>query len=599
MSGEAPGGAPPLTAFRGLEYSPGVYKRSEDPSTGLREVALRLHGWGYNVLPVRDKKPLVERWKLWQDTRQGVGDLEELPWDSASGVAVVMGGPEINLVCVDVDDDPETPLEIKRLWVKGLAEVFGLRCQRTRRGLHYYAIVDEALSSTEITGLLEVKARGCYVVVAGPGYESVDLDPNGLSKISSDKFVRALEVLRRLWALRLPRELIEELRREGQRSEADMRLFLRLLREGWGEEDIYTAWVLLSDRFFAEVRERKHQHPRDYFELTIEKARKWISEHGLQDDIFTSRPLMRVVESAEPVRWRIQGLIPESGLGVLAGRPGVTKSIQALLLAHALSSGHRAWDALDVAWRSRVLIIDGENPESVFRDRVAMFKLNPLNDIELSKPRNLDLNNERHLQLLKEKIVQGGFGVVVIDPFRAFLGVDENDNAAISKILYGLKEIAEETKSFILLIHHTRKQGEVVGDPQDEIRGSSAIVAAADLVLLLKGEGSVKVLRTVKNRLGPPIALEISIEEAEGGGVTAKARQIRLEDAFSETEKCVRAILKYMESAGRAERKNIVMSVPYSRRTIDRVLAKLVADGFLVKEGRGVYAYPSSTLDVA
>lgn len=80
--------------------------------------------------------------------------------------------------------------------------------------------------------------------------------------------------------------------------------------------------------------------------------------------------------------------------------------------------------------------------------------------------------------------------MVIIDPLRCFIDADENDNAVMVKIIYGLKRVAEETNSFILTIHHTRKVSELISDPLDELRGSSAITAAADIVFLLKGDGS-------------------------------------------------------------------------------------------------------------
>ena len=603
MSGEIPGGTPPPTSFRDINCGVLLYNLL---TADLIETSRRLHGFGYNVVPTRAKRPLVNSWKKWQDSRQSIGELESLSWDCADSIAVITGAPEKRLFCIDIDGD-ETPLEVKEIWIKGLAEIFGLRSQKTPRGFHYFGLLDGEMNSTNISGLLELKARGSFVVVHGPGYEEIDLDPGHLHVIPADKLNRAIEILRRLWRLNLPLDLLCELRARGERSEADMKLFIKLLREGWNYDDIYMAWTLLSDRFITEVRERKHRDPHDYFNLTLEKAKRWLEEHcsgvsegdGREGDVIDldSRPLLQVVQNAEPVMWRIEGLIPVKGLGILAGRPGATKSIQALLLAHALASGHKAWDALEVKEKTRVLLIDGENHESIFRQRVEAFKLNPLEDIELSRPNNFRLDLDGHLEKLKEKIVSGGFGVVVIDPLRCFIGeADENDNAVMAKIVYNLKRLAEETNAFILLIHHTRKASELISDPLDELRGSSAITAAADLVFLLKGDGSRKILRTVKNRLGPPMAMELSFEE-DGDKLAVKGRQIRLEDALNELEKCAEAVMKYLESVGRARRKEIIEAVPYSRRTIDRVLAKLVRDGAVTKEGHGTYSMVGSSLD--
>jgi P4 family phage/plasmid primase-like protien len=46
---------------------------------------------GLNVLPTKDKKPLVHSWKEWQTTRQTKVDIEKMPWEYANGFAVICG----------------------------------------------------------------------------------------------------------------------------------------------------------------------------------------------------------------------------------------------------------------------------------------------------------------------------------------------------------------------------------------------------------------------------------------------------------------------------------------------------------------------------
>ena len=568
----------------------------------LNSIVEKLHGLGYNVIPIhirgKEKKPLVKEWKKWQNIRQSLEDVKNLDWGSANAVAVMTGGPEIKLFCIDVDHSKRgASAEVKELWIKGFVEIFGLKRQKTPHGWHFYGILDNEFRSMTIPGLLEVKAKNSLVVVRGPGYEDIDLTPESLPKISAEKLNKAIETLRRLWRLKLPLDLIRELRTEGERSEADMKLFHRLLREGWDDNDIYTAWTLLSDRFITEVKERKHSDPRNYFDLSFKKARECYTSDSWEASLLESRPLIQVIENAEPIRWRVDCLIPESGFGILAGRPGATKSINALLMAHALSSGHKLWNAFDVNEPCKVLIIDSENSESVFKDRVEMFKLNPLNNIEVSRPRNFRLDHEEHLKKFKEKIEKEGYGLVIIDPVGSFLGnADENDNAAMGRIGYELKRIADETNSFILGIHHSRKESPYISNPLDQVRGASALVASADIVMLLMNNGRSKYLRVVKNRLGPPKALEITFEE-DGDGVKVTAKEIEIENVLTAAERCAEHILERVKAAGRMKRQDILAMTPFSRSMIDRVLKKLVEDGQLIKEGQGIYVYPSSTLD--
>lgn len=57
----------------------------------FRLSALKWFNFGLNVLPTKDKKPLVSSWKEWQTKRQTISDIELMPWQYANGFAVICG----------------------------------------------------------------------------------------------------------------------------------------------------------------------------------------------------------------------------------------------------------------------------------------------------------------------------------------------------------------------------------------------------------------------------------------------------------------------------------------------------------------------------
>ena len=73
-------------------------------------------------------------------------------------------------------------------------------------------------------------------------------------------------------------------------------------------------------------------------------------------------------------------------------------------------------------------------------------------------------------------------GVVIVDPFVNSHAL-QNSNDQINAAVRAWAEVADETDSAVLLIHHTRK-GAVAGDP-DASRGASALNAAARVHLTL------------------------------------------------------------------------------------------------------------------
>ena len=86
---------------------------------------------------------------------------------------------------------------------------------------------------------------------------------------------------------------------------------------------------------------------------------------------------------------------------------------------------------------------------------------------------------------LQAEIIQRKPDVVILDPLVELHDAEENDNTAIRAVLAQFRRLAELHSVAVVLLHHTRKGSAASpGDP-DTIRGASAIVGAARIVLTL------------------------------------------------------------------------------------------------------------------
>jgi hypothetical protein len=94
----------------------------------------------------------------------------------------------------------------------------------------------------------------------------------------------------------------------------------------------------------------------------------------------------------------------------------------------------------------------------------------------------LNLLNPNHIEALLAKLRAEGIQpvLIVLDTLaRLMVGGDENSAKDMGLAIEGIDRLRKETSATILLIHHTRKDGQIE-------RGSSALRAAADVMIECK-----------------------------------------------------------------------------------------------------------------
>jgi len=232
---------------------------------------------------------------------------------------------------------------------------------------------------------------------------------------------------------------------------------------------------------------------------------------SVADDDATRRPkvVSRTAMEITPqkVEWLVPDLIPFGALTVLAGQPGLGKSLLTVKIAADFSAGR-------LEQEGEALMLTAEDPAAevvVPRLKAAMAKLTAIHFAELEVDyMSMPLRFPADIASLEEKVREHDARLVVIDPLSAHLAsrVDSFKDQSIREALAPLASLARERELAIVLVAHLNKGQST--DPLQRLGGSVGLPAAARSVLLLGRDpddpegpsGSRRVLAQVKSNFG-------------------------------------------------------------------------------------------------
>lgn len=178
-----------------------------------------------------------------------------------------------------------------------------------------------------------------------------------------------------------------------------------------------------------------------------------------------------------------QGILPQGGRLLIAGRPKVGKSIFAENLALSLASGLSFLGKFKVDHPTRVLLLDRELSKRSLYDR--LLELMEYRPGYRAAAENLCVDHEHLLkwdqpgayEKLHELITQNGAEVVMFDTAYKFLSGDMEKAGRMAAAFDILDRLIIETGVSIIITHHHRKSsgdhkgGQDVADP-DSVAGS-------------------------------------------------------------------------------------------------------------------------------
>ncbi len=240
------------------------------------------------------------------------------------------------------------------------------------------------------------------------------------------------------------------------------------------------------------------------------------------------------------VRWRIHGVLPESGIGAVYGPSGSGKSFLLLDMLAAVARG-APWFEYGCAEACPVTYLAAEGTAGVpQRVRAHEQRHGPLPENFRAILTGLDIRKASDREDLARAIRAEGqaAGIVVFDTLnRSAPGLDENDAAAMGEVIDAMQKLQAELGGLVLAVAHTGK------DSAKGLRGHSSLTAALDASIEVQRDGERRAWIDRKLRDGEdgkehPFRLEvIHLGEDERGQAITSCAVVRHQDAAGEVQR--------------------------------------------------------------
>jgi len=287
------------------------------------------------------------------------------------------------------------------------------------------------------------------------------------------------------------------------------------------------------------------------------------------------------------INWIVETMMVEGSVILLVGKPKLGKSIFALNLGLSVAQGKEFLEKETV--KGRVLYIALEDRPRLIQIRLWQI-LQSQKHIGMEficRPLSLDDVGQR--EELKALIISEQISLIIIDPLiETYRNADENNANDMAKLIRPIREIVQSTNCSCLVVHHSRKGS---GKGMDDIRGSSALYAAADGAIML---------RAISGQ-GKKVSVETNIRDAESGkDIQAQLNgslrwELEGEYIHVKKESTKEKIVKLLEG-DKVGIEYIADSLAINYDTVKKSLQKLVEEGiakriFLGKNRKAGHLY--------
>ena len=214
--------------------------------------------------------------------------------------------------------------------------------------------------------------------------------------------------------------------------------------------------------------------------------------------------LVDAYQERPPVEYIAQGLFALPSLNIVYGAPGTLKSFALADLAVCVAAGidwlpPAPWIngnlACGIPTRQRpVMWLDFDNGRRRTHDRFAALARarnlpedTPFYYYSMPSPW-LDSGNKASMGDLELRMIDRGIELLIVDNLGVVSGDADENSGDMVGVMSEFRQLAENTKSADVLVHHQRKSTGVLGRAGDSLRGHSSIEASLDLSLLVVRE---------------------------------------------------------------------------------------------------------------
>ena len=203
------------------------------------------------------------------------------------------------------------------------------------------------------------------------------------------------------------------------------------------------------------------------------------TEYGIEVEVQTLDDLLNTTPAER--EWTVEGILPDSGLAILGGRPKRGKSTLVIHLGRSVEAGEPFLQR--VTSRRPIVYVNYEMGLDYFAS-LSQGEPVPMHFYVINRPEPR-LRCDTVTSII-EAMQERGFakGILIVDSFRGaykLKGDQENQSGEVGTILRELQEIGADNGWLILLIHHHKKNTNG-GEGADNLSGSGEFAAAADVI---------------------------------------------------------------------------------------------------------------------
>jgi len=252
-----------------------------------------------------------------------------------------------------------------------------------------------------------------------------------------------------------------------------------------------------------------------------------------------------MAEGDAEINWRVDRLLPQEGVGILAGPAGHGKSWMLLDLAIECAHGGK-WLGHFPTTAGRVLYIDEESPRALIRHRLKkLLTAKGLGEQQLDLlfliGRGICLNVPDSVGQLKRLLELHRPELVIVDSLIRVHRAEENSATEMSRVFAVVKDFVRAYGCSILFADHLRKPGHFGVSADQRLRGSTEKAAFVDTLLSLQRKEDRIIVEHAKSRFAEPVSAFVvtikdprpgSTDVAYGGDAEEVKQAERLEAAF-------------------------------------------------------------------
>ncbi len=298
---------------------------------------------------------------------------------------------------------------------------------------------------------------------------------------------------------------------EGNRNATFAKLAGKLHRDAWPPDSILALLLPHAKHCGFPSEELRHE-----IDGLCRRYPSRSSSGNSEETETESRPLELIslagllASSSTEIAWRIEGLLPQEGVGILAGPAGYGKSWMLLDLAIECARGGK-WLGQFQTTAGRVLYLDRESSVNLLGCRLpkllaAKRLTSDALDLSFVVGQPFSFSRRESVEALRHLLAQYRPALVIVDSLIRVHGADENSASEMARVFEIVKELVREFNCAMLFADHQRKPGQFSVSADQLLRGSTEKAAFVDTLLSLKKQDEHLVVEHSKSRFAEPVA---------------------------------------------------------------------------------------------